>query len=267
MRRTFVEVIGTTVDDCVIAANFGADRIELCSAMELGGLTPTLGTLIEARWRVKIPIIAMLRPRSGGFCYSDSEFETMLVDSHRLLGYGADGLAVGILQLNGKLDLKRMETIRKRIGLQQAVCHRAFDVTPDPFRALDELIDLGFTRVLTSGQKRTAPEGIGLIRELINHANGRIEILPGSGIRPTNARQFVLDSNATAIHLSIFEERHDDSARGNPGINFNRHGIPENTYTVIDGDALEAMVVDLNGPQYSIVARERDLKPRPGSIS
>jgi copper homeostasis protein len=188
MPEILLEICCGSTEDAVEAKHGGADRVELCSALFLGGLTPSLGSLIEARQRLKIPIMAMDRPRPAGFCYSPTEFAVMERDADLLLQYGADGIVFGILNAGGTVDTRRTAMVRNRIGSHQAVFHRAFDVTPDPFRALEQLIDLGITRVLTSGQRPGAPEGSALIRQLIEHAAGRIEVLPGAGIAIDNVR-------------------------------------------------------------------------------
>src|SRR5207248_4275818 len=125
------------------------------------------GTLREAKARLEIPIIAMVRPRGGGFGYTAAEMATMERDTEAAMAAGADGVVFGILQPDGTVDVPRTRRIRSLIGDRQAVFHRAFDVTPDPFAALEQLIDLGITRILTSGQKDTVPEGLDLIKRLI----------------------------------------------------------------------------------------------------
>ncbi len=155
------------------------------------------GSLIEAKQRVKIPVMAMDRPRPAGFCYSPVEFAVMERDADLLLQHGADGIVFGVLNADGTVDTRRSSMIRSRIGSRQAVFHRAFDVAPDPFRALEELIDLGITRVLTSGRRTGAPEGSALIRQLIERAAGRIEVLPGAGIGLDNVRDLIA---ATGMH-------------------------------------------------------------------
>lgn len=160
MAPILLEICCGSAEDSIEAAAGGADRVELCSALFLGGLTPSLGSLLEAKQRTNIPVIAMNRPRPAGFCYSATEFAVMERDAELLLEHGADGIVFGMLNRDGTVDSKRTRAMRERIGSRQAVFHRAFDVTPDPFRALEELIDLGLTRVLTSGQKPDAPQGI-----------------------------------------------------------------------------------------------------------
>lgn len=235
MGEILLEVCCGSAEDAVEAAAGGADRVELCSALFLGGLTPSLGSLVQVKEHAKIPVVAMNRPREAGFCYSATEFAVMERDADLLLEHGADGIVFGILNQDGTVDVGRTRSLRKRIGSRQAVFHRAFDVTPDPFRALEELIDLGLTRVLTSGQKNGAPEGAGLIQRLIDHAGGRIEVRPGAGIDLNNARQLISTTGSTQIHLTAFAERQDTSTQANPNIKFGSESGPaESTFALTD---------------------------------
>jgi copper homeostasis protein len=181
----------------------GADRLELNSALELDGLTPLMATLAAVKEKVSLPVIAMVRPRAGDFVYDDTEFLAMRKDGEALLERGADGLAFGFLTAEGAVDQRRTRQLVQMIGPKVSVFHRAFDVTPDPFGALEMLIDLGMTRVLTSGQRRSAIEGAELIRGLIERAAGRIEILPGAGISPENAASLIVHTGARQIHGSF----------------------------------------------------------------
>ena len=157
MAKILLEICCGSIDDAIQSQAGGADRVELCSALFVGGLTPSIGTVQEAKRRLKIPVMVMVRPRGGGFCYTSAEFATMERDAEAAVENGADGVVFGILKKDGRIDQRRSERMRRIIGERQAVFHRAFDVTPDPLRALEELIELGITRVLTSGQKPTAP--------------------------------------------------------------------------------------------------------------
>ena len=164
-------------------------------------------------------------------------------DTDLLLEHGADGIVADILQADGAVDTQRSSIIRKRTRSRQAVFHRAFDVTPDPLRALEELIDLGITRVLTSGQRSGAPEGSDLIRELIERAAGRIEVLPGAGIGIDNVRELVATTGCTQIHMTAFKQRQETSSRlylqelrfGDPA------SPPESSYEVTDTDFVRRM--------------------------
>jgi copper homeostasis protein len=235
MGQRLLEICCGSAEDAIEAAIGGADRVELCSALFLGGLTPSLGSLVQVKQLAKIPVIAMNRPRQAGFCYSATEFAVMERDADLLLEHSADGIVFGILHDDGTVDIERTQALRQRIGSRQAVFHRAFDVTPDPFRALEELIDLGITRVLTSGQKNGAPEGATLIKQLIDCAAGRIEVLPGAGIDLNNLRQFVTATGCTQIHLTAFTERRDPSTLANPDIKFGSEtGPSESMFTLTD---------------------------------
>jgi len=207
-----LEVAIATLADARTAHAAGADRLELNAALDVGGLTPSLGTLALIHESVPLPVIAMLRPRPGGFVYSDAEFLTMQRDADLLLAGGAMGVAMGFLGGDRTVDIDRTRALVRQIGpSHQAVFHRAFDLTRDPFAALDSLIDCGVTRILTSGQQPTALAGAGLIRRLIDHAAGRIEILPGAGVTPDNAVELIAQTAATQVHGS-FSEILEDSA-------------------------------------------------------
>ena len=199
-----VEVCVASVDDAVAAAAGGADRIELNSALELDGLTPSHGLLRETRRRVRIPVISMARPRGGDFCYSDSEFEVLRRDVDHALASGADGIAFGILTGDGEIDVKRCRRVIRQIGRGgDVVYHRAFDRTAEPLEAIEQLIDLGVRRVMTSGSARTAVAGAALIRRLVERAAGRIEVLPAGGVRPANALRVVRQTGCDQLHTSL----------------------------------------------------------------
>jgi copper homeostasis protein len=246
MPKILLEVCCGSLDDAIQAELGGADRIELCSALFLGGLTPSAGTIIEAKRRLRIPFVAMVRPRAGGFCYSPAEMDVMLRDTENAIELGANGVVFGILNENGSIDIKRSRQILERIGNRQAVFHRAFDVTPDPLRALDELIDLGITRVLTSGQQNAAPDGADLIKRLIEHASGRIEILPGGGLRVHNINDFVARTGCTQVHLAAPGVQYDNSTLARPSVTFGGALHPsEVRYEVTDRSIVENVVKQL----------------------
>ena len=246
MPKIPIEIVCCSVDDCVEAVSGGADRIELCGAITVGGLTPSVGTLIEAKKRVEVPIMAMVRPRGAGFCYTDAEFATMQADADRLLQSGADGLVFGVLLEDGSLDLERMKSLVRQSGSAQKVCHRCFDVVPNPLDALEQLIDLGFDRLLTSGQRAFASDGAPLIRQLVEQAAGRIEILPAGGLRVHNIQDFLAETGCQWVHLAPFVERVDPSTNGNPEIEFAPTSLPrESVYHLIDRAQVEAVAQSL----------------------
>jgi copper homeostasis protein len=246
-----LEIIASRVDDCLAAEGGGADRVELCAAIVTAGLTPSLGTLVEAKKRVRVPLMVMVRPRAGGFCYSEEEFTVMRRDAAFLLEHGADGIVFGILHSDGTVDSKRCGKILESVGGKETVFHRAFDVVPDPYRALDELMDLGFTRVLTSGQQKTALEGSELIRKLISRADRRIEILPGGGVRPHNVGQLVEAARCTQVHLTAFSAQVDPSTSASVLRFGSIPGSPASSYELVDREAVRRMreALDAIGPR------------------
>ena len=219
-RRVLLEVAVASAEDAQAAEAGGADRVELNSALLLGGLSPSLGTLIEARSRVTIPIVVMARPRAGGFHYSEAEFATMRRDVDLYLDHGADGVAFGLLQENGRIDARRTREIVAQVGAKSAVFHRAFDVTPDPIEALASLIDLGVTRVMTSGQEESAFNGAALIASLIERAAGKIEILPAGGINRFTIADVLARTGCGQVHASLKMTRLDLSTQSRPAISF-----------------------------------------------
>ena len=241
MARILLEIIASTVLDCVAAESGGADRIELCSAVATGGLTPSLGTLIEAKKHVRIPVMVMVRPRPGGFLYSEEDFAVMRRDAALFVEYGADGIVFGCLHADGTVDTDRSGKLLEIAAGRQTVFHRAFDVVPDPMPALGSLVDLGFTRVLTAGQRKTALDGSERLRELVERAGGRIEILPGGGVRPHNVRQIVETTHCTQVHLTAFSARCDASTSTSP-ISFGAlPGAPSSSYECVDQEAVQRM--------------------------
>jgi copper homeostasis protein len=235
MGKVLLEICCGSIDDAVEAERGGADRVELCSALFLGGLTPSIGTIQEAKRRLKIPVMVMVRPRGGGFGYTEAEMATMERDAEAAVAAGADGVVFGVLLADGNIDMARCTRLRKRMGERQAVFHRAFDVTPDAFAALEQLVDLGITRVLTSGQKDSVPEGVELIRRLHERAAGRIEVLPGGGIRPYNLKEVVERTGCGQVHLTAWRTAVDSSTQANREVTFGGAlSPPEDRYQVTD---------------------------------
>jgi len=246
MAKILLEICCGSIDDALHAQAGGADRIELCSALFLGGLTPSLGTLKYAREQLTIPIMVMVRPRGGGFCYTDAEFATMERDADMAIDQGADGIVFGILTPQGSIDFKRTQRLCDIAGNKQTVFHRAFDVTPDPFAALDRLVDLGITRILTSGQQDTVPEGADLIRRLIDYSGERIEILPGGGIKPYILADVIAKTDCKQIHLTAFKTASDPSTHQRPHVTFGGALFPsEDTFLMTDAELVLKLAASL----------------------
>lgn len=219
-HQILLEVAIGSVEDALAAQAGGANRLELNAALALGGLTPSLGTLIEVKAAVRLPVFVMLRPRPGGFAYSAVEFATMQRDLDLALEHGADGLVFGILTGHGHIDRDRCRLLMRQLASRDAVFHRAFDVTSEPLTALEHLIDLGFRRVMTSGQEVSALDGAGLIAELIRIAAGRIEILPAGGINRLNVADLIAKTGCNQVHASLRTRREDRSVSARPHVVF-----------------------------------------------
>jgi copper homeostasis protein len=242
MSRPLLEICCGSLEDALEAEAGGADRVELCSSLFQGGLTPSFGTIVEAKRRLRIPAIIMIRPRGGGFCYTEPEFAAMVADAEAAVAQGVGGLAFGVLTPDGVIDRARTQRLRAAAGDRDAVFHRAFDVTPDPFRAIDELVELGITRVLTSGQQDTVPEGLDLIARLVEYAGDRIQVMPGGGIKPFNFDDIVARSGCRQIHVAAFTTRRDDSTHHRPHVTFGGALFPpENQYDVTDRSIVERL--------------------------
>ena len=233
-----VEAIASTADDAVIAEAAGVDRLEVCAALSLGGLTPSIGAFATIRAATRLPLVAILRPRPSGFCYSNQEFQAMLRDADMLMAAGADGLVFGILNEAGEIDRGRCKELIDRVSPCPTVFHRAFDATPEAFRALNTLIELGVTRVMTTGHASTALQGASELRKLIEVAEGRIEIMAGGGVRPETAREIVSHSGVFQVHLGPFVPRMDRSIE--PSEVSSRTFGP--TYQIADGETLATVV-------------------------
>ena len=243
-----LEVCCGSLDDALEAEAGGADRVELCSSLFVGGLTPSFGTIAETTRRLRIPAIVMIRPRGGGFCYSESEFAAMLSDAEAAVAQGVAGLVFGVLTADGAIDLERTQRLRDLASARDAVFHRAFDVTPDPFRALDQLVDLGITRVLTSGQQDTVPEGVELIKRLVDYAGDRITVMPGGGIKLWNVEDVVRRTGCRQVHVAAFTTRYDHSTHHRPAVTFGGALYPpENQYDITDRTVVEQLAARIRG--------------------
>ena len=200
-----MEICVDSVESALAAEKGGANRIELCDNLMGGGTTPSMGMLQETRKHLTIDINFIVRPRSGDFCYSHFEFEVMKRDIEMAKEYGANGIVVGILNANGEIDIDRMKEIIQVSKPLRVTFHRAFDMTRDPFKSLDTLIDLGVERILTSGQENNALAGSDLIKELVRKADGKIVIMPGAGINDTNVEEIVNKTGVWEVHMSAKE--------------------------------------------------------------
>jgi len=197
-----IEICADSVESACTAHEAGAARVELCSALSEGGLTPSLGLINSVRSNIDIALHVLIRPRSGDFLYSDSEFSIMRNDIEIAGEAGADGIVTGILLSDGRIDIERTALLAEYAAPMSVTFHRAFDMCRDPRKALNDVILTGAARVLTSGQAKRAVDGTGLIKDLVKVAGNRIIIMPGSGIDEYNIAALANATGAHEFHLS-----------------------------------------------------------------
>jgi len=202
MTGRLLEVCAFTLESCLTAEAVGAARVELCDNPLEGGTTPAYGFIKQVMERVNINVFPIVRPRAGNFCYSSDEYQIMKYDIQACRELGCAGISIGAQKLDGTIDLDWMKRIVDWAGPMQVTCHRVFDTTPDPFQAMEDLIACGCTRILTSGQQASAPEGSALLGKLIVQSAGRITIMPGAGVKSTNLAQLMSDCGALEYHTS-----------------------------------------------------------------
>jgi copper homeostasis protein len=185
------------------AVEGGADRIELCAALTEGGTTPSQGMIKKCREQFSVQLFPIIRPRGGDFLYNDEEFDIMFGDVRLCKELGCDGVVIGLLKSDGRIDRSRTAKLVELAYPMEVTFHRAFDRCRDPFEALEQLIDMGCQRILTSGQQPAAPEGAELIAQLVKSADERIIIMPGSGVRPDNIAELARVTGAREFHSSL----------------------------------------------------------------
>lgn len=243
-----IEICCGSAEDVAIAARCGADRAELSSCLYFGGLTPSVGTVVEAK-KAGIPVMAMVRPREGGFCYSAAEQAVMLLDAQSMLGAGADGIVFGALTEDRKIDLGLTRRMVELAEGRETVFHRAFDlIETDWKRSLSQLIDLGVTRVLTSGFAAAAPQAVDTLAEMVRFAGGAIEILPGSGIRLNNAVELCRRTGCDQVHTSGGQLRLLDPSEGfSDRVSFTPDVPPQPGYGRTNEETLRQFVREVKG--------------------
>jgi copper homeostasis protein len=213
-----IEIVVYNIESAMKAQEGGADRIELCENPGEGGTTPSYGTIELVRQNLSIDVFVMIRPRGGDFHYSSYEFHAMKRDISQCQKLSVDGLVFGILNADGTIDKKRCKELIDKARPLKVTCHRAFDMTRDPFEALEDCIEVGFDRILTAGQQAQAVKGADLIGELIKRANGRIAIMPGSGVNENTVEEILKKSGAKEMHFSATAFRESAMQFRNPQI-------------------------------------------------
>ncbi len=202
MAKYSLEIAAFTLEGAMTAQAAGADRIEFCENPSDGGTTPSYGNLKQARSRLKIPVFPIIRPRAGDFLYSEAEFDAMIQDLQLCKNLGFDGVVLGLLNADGSIDKRRTTQLVEMAYPMDVTFHRAFDRCKDPLQSLEDVIDCGCTRILTSGQFPAALDGAELISQLVNKADDRITILVGSGVNSSNIKSLAEKTGATEFHAS-----------------------------------------------------------------
>jgi copper homeostasis protein len=208
-----LEVCVDMIEGAWAAVRGGAGRIELCSSLSEGGLTPSAG-LMRAAAQLPVPVYAMIRPRAGLFRFSETEKEIMVSDIDLAKDFGLAGVVLGAQRGDHTLDRELLARLSDRASGMGRTLHRVIDVVPDPFAALDTAIDLGFERVLTSGGQATADAGRAVIQEMVAAAGGRTSIMPGAGLRPDMVASIIQSTGATEVHASCSVIVIDEDASG-----------------------------------------------------
>ena len=217
--KSKIEICANSVESAAKAQEGGAYRVELCAGIPEGGTTPSFGEIRMARQllqQTKLHVI--IRPRGGDFLYTQLEQEIMLHDIKVARQLGADGVVFGCLTAEGNVDVPAMKKLMNAVGDMSVTFHRAFDMCRNPMEALEDIIELGCHRILTSGQEATAPAGIPLLKELIEKADGRIIIMPGCGVKPSNILELAEETGATEFHFSGRSSLESDMIYRNPKV-------------------------------------------------
>jgi Uncharacterized protein involved in copper resistance len=248
INNIVLEVCCGSVDGCIIAQKAGADRIELNHALELGGTTPSIGTLVESKKHVNIPIVCMVRPRGVGYYHSEEEFEAMLFDVKNLISHGADGIVFGFLHSDGTIDKERTKMFVDAIYPKEAIFSKAFDKVENQEKALLELIECGVNRVLTSGGAMSldpdsplvangeVDEAYKLLGQLHKKYGDKIQLLPGGGIRVHNVARIISETGITQVHTAAREMKLDPSSTHfmKPGDSANNYRYLANSPSALD---------------------------------
>ena len=235
-----LEIIGFNIDSCILAQAAGANRIELCDNPAEGGTTPSYGFIKKAREVLQIELYCMIRPRGGDFFYTDEEFDIMKTDVQTCKQLGCDGVVIGMLNQDGTVDKERCKKLVELAYPMGVTYQRAFDRVKDPFAALEDIIETGCERILTSGLVPSCFDGAPLIARLIQQADDRIIIMPGSGLRASNVNDVAKITGAREFHAS---------ARINVDSNmdYTNEAMKENLQTVlVDEEEVKRIIKSLS---------------------
>lgn len=242
MKTIDTEVCAYSLESCHAAAGAGATRVELCAGPAEGGTTPSAAAIRLARRIEGLQLSVMIRPRGGDFLYLDAEYEQMELDVAFARSCEADGIVIGLLTSDGQVDVERTRRLVELAGPMQVTFHRAFDMARDHAAALEAVIACGCHRILTSGGRNTAMEGIDNLREVVRRADGRIQIMAGSGVNPGNALELA-DTGVDALHFSARALRDSGMTFRNPDVSMGGcPGVGEYEVAFSDPDTIRSIV-------------------------
>ncbi|MDR0765637.1 MAG: copper homeostasis protein CutC [Odoribacteraceae bacterium] len=237
-----IEVCAYTLESCLAAHRAGADRVELCAGLFEGGTTPPAGMIAMARAALPVGLHVMIRPRGGDFLYTDLEFELMKEETRRARASRVDGIVLGLLLADGRVDEARTRQLVDEAAPLPVTFHRAIDMTRDLDEALEAIISTGCTRVLTSGGKNNVDEGLPVLQRLVRLAAGRVEIMAGGGVNATNVARLAR-AGVDAVHLSGKSERDSRMLFRNPSVSMGGiPGLPEYACYFCDAGKIEAVI-------------------------
>ena len=248
--KPILEICAGDIRSVQAAAQGGAQRVELCSALSEGGLTPSYGLIKEALKIEGIKVNVLIRPRAGDFVYNDDELSLMRQDILAAKELGANGVVIGCLTPEGNVDIPACKGLMAAAYGLSVTFHRAFDLVADPFQALEEIIDLGCDRILTSGLSATATEGVDMLKDLIAKASNRIVIMPGSGVTASNAGRILQLAGASEIHASAREEVESGMSFRREGVNMGTPGADEYKMKYTSPKTVAQIVKAINSTEY-----------------
>lgn len=243
MGQTMIEICVEGIDGFIAAQAAGADRVELCASLLEGGLTPSIGTVRAALALATIPVHVIVRPRGGDFLYSEAEFVSMLEDVRLLKEAGAAGVVFGCLTPDGRIDEDRMSQLVGAATPMAVTCHRAFDMTRDPVEAIEALVRCAVDRVLTSGQRDTAMDGLDTLKETVRAARGRIKIMACGALDATNIDIVLSQSGADELHFAALTTVDGGMEFRNPRVGMGGTALDrEYQLTLTDPDAVRRTI-------------------------
>lgn len=243
MTTPLIEICVEGLDGFLAAQEGGADRVELCASLIEGGLTPSIGTILEVKARARIPFHVIIRPRGGDFLYSDTEFASMLADVKALRELGVPGIVIGCLTADGRIDEDRTAQLVQAARPMKVTCHRAFDMTRDPEEALEALIRCGVDRVLTSGQRPDAMAGLAILKRAVEQAGDRIVVMGCGDLDESNIAEVRRATGLKEMHFAALRQEPSGMVFRNADIGMGGTDLErEYTNTVTDPDRVRATI-------------------------